>query len=86
MSEQERVLQVARRMERLRQWNPINGDCSNSLLPRAQKVLVAEFPACEVAIQDERRVIEVEREDDYRRLQRFNEELQAARVATGDQP
>lgn len=69
----ERVQAVARRMERLRQSNPINGDCSNSTLSRAQQALVDEFPECLAAIEDERLRMRLDLEEQHLRLEQENQ-------------
>lgn len=74
--QQTRVERVARRMERLRQSNPMNGDGSNRMLTQALNVLIAEFPECRDAAVDEQRRRDAEETERYER--RHREEMERA--------
>lgn len=76
----EALQDAGRQAERLRQSNPINGDCSNSTLTRLQNALVAMDQSARDAILDERARIQARRDEDYLRLCAEND----ARRADGE--
>jgi hypothetical protein len=71
---------VARRMERLRQFSPINGDRSNYMLSKAEQVLIDEFPECLATIVDERRIMQAERDAMYERMRHEDQERRESAV------
>lgn len=78
--ERARALREAGQMaERLRQSNPINGDCSNSTLTRLQNALIAQSESVRTAILAERNEIQARRDADYVRLCAENEIRRADR-------